>query len=61
MLEIFEMIKEPGRCYTLREIAAATGTRHGTLHWLEQRAMEKLEREARKRGLAGWMMMEDAA
>ncbi|NBW13263.1 MAG: hypothetical protein EBR82_35160 [Caulobacteraceae bacterium] len=59
-LEVFELIREPGRCYTLREIAAATGVQHGTLHWIEQRAMEKLSREARRRGLTGWMNLHDS-
>ena len=52
MLEIFDMIRDPNRTYTLREIAAATGVRHGTLHWIEQQALGKLRKALEKRGIS---------
>lgn len=47
-LAVFDMIREPGRRYTLRQIAAGSGWSRNLVYYTEKSALAKLKRAATK-------------
>ena len=48
MLELFDLIREPSRRYTIQEIGDAVGMSRETVRKIEVRALEKMRRELAK-------------